>query len=66
LIKNRCGCDWAANEQSPELVADAQAAWDTLVAAGCEPDCPSTCALPPSWACVPLPIGTDGTCEASD
>lgn len=67
IIKNRCGCDWAGNDLATAEVADAQAAWAAVQAADCDATCPGPCpGQGAHWACIHLPIGTDGTCELVD
>ncbi len=65
LMRNQCGCEWAANDQAPAESAAAQAAWNDLVGAGClpPPGCGPCAVVLPSFRCAPLPMGTQGTCE---
>ena len=67
MMTNQCGCPWAANNRQPDLAQAARDAWEPYAAAGCIPETCGSCRDPtPTFRCVPLPIGTDGTCEIDD
>ncbi len=64
-LPDRCGCfSVVANENTPELAAAAQAAFDAWVNAGCGPlDC-TQCEPAVSGFCNSTPSGQSGLCES--
>src|SRR5262245_6566484 len=65
FVSDTCGCQLLANENNPQAVADAQAAYTSWVNAGCGPNpCTTACAQPLAGFCASTPDGLSGVCTS--